>query len=127
MNYRTPITLSPDSARRIGKAVKAMERAPRRLPTGLRSSPRITLPGWFAVVTVAIGSGNPASMALGSGKGKLQTIIATTSGGTTSYSFAARTNTPDVIVLNGGSSIAVGRLIQVKFVSGFYVADVDYC
>lgn len=120
------ITLTKDSARRIANAVRKVERmTPGTSPD--RTHPRPLYASFFAVVSVAITAGNQTAKTLGSGKGTLQLIKATTSGGTTTYSYAAWPGLADVVILNGGATIAVGRLIQVKMIDGFFVVDVDYC
>ena len=121
------ISLSNDAARRVARSVRATERAPvARSPLASRF-PRIATPGKFAITASTITAGNQTTKQLGSGTGTLQVIRPVTRDGVTTYPYAAVPSIANVVILNGGAAIASGRLIQVKYIDGFWVVDVDYC
>jgi hypothetical protein len=124
---REPIYLTRDSARRVANAVRAVERMPRATTEG-KSIPLIDLPCYYAIVTELIGAGDLSAKKLGSGKGKLQLIKPAMVSGVMTYPYVDWPGQEPVVILNGGpDTIAVGRLIQIKIINGYFNVDVDYC
>jgi hypothetical protein len=120
------IVLTPDTARRIAKAVREVERMTTGATPG-RSLPIIARPSRFAITTSTITAGNQSTKKLGFGTAALQLITPTPVSGVMTYPYDALPHQTDVTVLNGGASIASGRLIQVKVIDDLFIVDVDYC
>jgi hypothetical protein len=120
------IVLTPDSARRVAAAVRAVERMTSG-ETPEQSQPRITSPSRYAITSSLITAGNQSTKLLGFGTGTLQLIKPVFVSGAWTYPYAAIVDQADVVLLNGGASIASGRLVQGKVIDGFFNIDVDYC
>ena len=120
------IVLTPDSARRIAQAVRWVERQANGTIPGA-SRPQVTRPTRFAITRSTITAGNQSTKKLGSGTATLQLITPTLVSGVMTYPYAAIPNQADVTVLNGGASIASGRLVELKVIDDQFVIDVDYC
>ena len=75
----------------------------------------------FAKTTTFVGPGNITT--LGSGKATLLFLSVDSTG----VGHLMPQTMADVTVYNGGSSVATGRLVQIKVIDGQWVIDVDYC
>jgi hypothetical protein len=126
MSKNQDIVMTPDTARRVASAVRWVEQWVKG-GTSERSQPRITRPSRFAITSSTITAGNQTTKKLGFGTGTLQLITPAFVSGAWTYPYAAIPGQPDVVLLNGGASIATGRLVQGKVIDDFFVIDVDYC
>lgn len=117
------IYLTPESARRVSAAVRAVERMTSgSAPPG--TAPRITSPGKYAIITTAITAAVRATSTLGKGAGTLQLVTYNPSTDVATYASMGVT----VPIYSGAlSTIATGRLIKVSVVDGRYQVDADYC
>ena len=114
------INFTEDAARRISRVVVEAERSPRG-EAGRTNGPRILQPSKYAIVTTAIKARSGTT--LGQGVVDLQ-LVTVNGSGVATYA----TMTTLLPCYSGASStIAVGRLVQVKVIDGHLHVDVDYC
>lgn len=116
-----PGMFDEESAKRIGKVVRRLEASPLNSLPDVAGA-RVVQPNWFAYTTSTITSFGGTT--LGKGTAKLQLISVDSSGvGTLAPSPQA-----EITVYHGGpTSIASGKLIQVKMINSRYIVDVVYC
>jgi hypothetical protein len=126
MSTNNDVVMTPDTARRVAAAVRWVEKMTSGA-TPEQSQPRITSPNRYAITSSTITAGNQSTKKLGFGTGTLQLITPVFVSGAWTYPYAAIVGQADVVLLNGGASIASGRLVQGKVIDGFFNIDVDYC
>ena len=115
------VVFDRDGARRIVRATREAERAPRGevTPSG---GPRGLSPTKYAKVTTAITAANGTT--LGQGMISLQVASVSSSGVAT---YADLGGSPFPCYSGASSPIAVNRLIIVAVIDGFFHVIVDYC
>ena len=119
------VVLSPETARRMLETIKWVE-AQRGVTESGRSDIRPMSANYYALVTSSIGAGNLTGSSPTLGKGKVTLYYIKDAGGTSAPLVPVPGQT-NITIFNGGASIAAGRFIQVKYVSGGLSCDVDYC
>ncbi len=110
-----------DASRRISRNVRKEEISPTPKKAPGAKPAQINWFGKLAITTSTITSGGTGT--LGKGTAKLQ-LISRDSSGNASY---ANSSYDDVVVYNQSSSIASGKLVQIKVVDGTFLIDVVAC
>ena len=117
---RKPVGFDPAGARKIIQVTRQAERVPKSavVPSG---PPRALAPTKYAIVTKQIGAAGTGK--LGAGSVSLQAVAIDDSGAAT-YADLGIT----IPCYSGASSpIAVGRVVIIAVIDGFYHVIVDFC